>query len=335
MKYTVEIRVTISPTPRFFRAIHYMAASLRAIGGLLTDHEIVVSVGGNSRRENLYRSQAWSNRYPILWRWVDPVAYAAMGYRATNHDRAWHMSRSRFVMIADADVIFLRDFSELLSSIETSPAVCGVMAHVSPFLQTPTLVDPSAAAADSPASVYWRLLAQRFGITNLPLKYQYTGWKVMFEREGHQFGPAYFNGGMVLGPTDLMEEMLASYPAAEGAVDSVMDSYFRPQLARTLAIYRARLPHKVLPLRYNFPNDPRFDDAYRDELPKISVLHYLRTEIVDREKDFMDAKCSARFIARTDLRGTNELLRRRIAELHDTVVAEEGASRSRWFAKLF
>lgn len=329
MKYTLEIRTTISPAPFFFRRIHYMAASLRAIGGRIADHEIVVSVGGNSPRENLYRSQPWSNRYPILWRWVDPAAYARLGYQATNRDRASHTSRARFVMMADADILFLRDFAELLESIETSPAICGVMAHISPFLQLPRrtahLPLPAGTSAHASVEFYWRLLAESFGIADLPLENQYSGWNFMFAEEGHQFAPAYFNGGMVIGLSEHMDELCALYPAAEDAVDRVMESYFRPQLARTLAIYKAGLPRRVLPMRYNFPNDLGFDRMYPDELPHISILHYLREDFVHRDHDFKDLKSVARLIARTDLAGSNELFRRRLAELHDAVVEEEKA----------
>jgi hypothetical protein len=324
MKYELEIRTTISPTPYFFRRIHYLAASLRTLRNP-ADHEIIVSVGGNAPRENLYRSQPWSNRYPILWRWVDPIAYTSRGYEATNCDRIWHMSRARFVMICDADVIFLRDFTELLNDMESSPAICGVMAHFPPFMPSPPLrgVGTERVSADAPASVYWQLLAQSFGIDNLALDYQYSGWGFLFTCAQHQFAPAYFNGGMVIGPSDLMEKMFAFYPAAAEAVEQVMATYFLPQLARTLAIYRTGIPRKALPVRYNFPNDPLYDENYPDELSQVSVLHYLRKEIIDKDTDFANPESCARLIARSDLRGSNELLRARLAELHDEVAGEE------------
>jgi hypothetical protein len=333
VKCTLEVRTTISPTPYFFRRIHYMAASLRAIGSRLANHELVVSVGGSSPRENLYRSQPWSNRYPILWRWVRPEAYARAGYRATNDDRAWHMSRADFVMIADADVLFMRDFTELLESIEDSPAICGVMAHISPFISMPPISPPwvEHVATDARPDVLWRLLGDSFGLHELPLEHEYSGWQCMFTTEGHQFAPAYFNGGMIVGPGDLMDRLFSLYPAAEAAVDSVMETGYRPQLARTLAIYKAGLPRRVLPVRYNFPNDPGFDAKYADELSNIYILHYQRTDVVHRDTDFETAESTARLVARSDLRGSNELLRRRLTALHATVVEEEmsaGATRS-------
>ena len=120
MKYLLELRTTISPTPSFFRRIHFLAASLRDLGGALADHEIVVSVGGG-QPENYYRTQPWSNRYPLIWRPVDPEAYARLGYRAINRDRAAHLARGTFVMVVDADVIFLNDFSPLIDDLRADP----------------------------------------------------------------------------------------------------------------------------------------------------------------------------------------------------------------------
>jgi hypothetical protein len=126
-----------------------------------------------------------------------------------------------------------------------------------------------------------------------------------------------------------MGAMTERYEDAESAVDAVMETYFRPQLARTLAIYKENLPRRALPVRYNFPNDPRFDSAYPQELPQIAALHYLRQAVVHRDRDFEDAPAVARLVARTDLTGTNELLRRRVAALYQRVIEEEGAPAQR------
>jgi hypothetical protein len=328
MTCLLEVRVTISPTPFFFRRIHFMAASLAVLGGALASHEIVVSVGGGDGLENYYRSQPWSNAYPITWRQVPPASYLQLGYRATNRDRAAHMARGELVMLADADVIFLRDFAPLLDEIIRAPAICGVMAHVSPFRVAPPLM-PSYAGRDVGVSSadYWALLGHHFDVPNLTLQHELSGWHVMCGNPLHRFAPAYYNGGMVLGPSDLMEQMLAQYGQAETAVAEVMETYFLPQIARTLAIYKGNLPRRTLPLRYNFPNDPAFDLAYPQELADIAVLHYLRKDVVHRDEDFADPASVARLMARTDLSGSNEVLRRRISELCSMVWAGEQLGR--------
>lgn len=325
MKHKIEFRTTISPTPYFFRRVHFLAASLRALGGEIADHEIVVSVGGGEAGDNYYRSQPWSCKYPIVWRHVSLESYARLGYRATNLDRSAHMSRADYVMMVDADVIFLRDFSDLLAELERTPAICGVMAHASPFLRPPVMVGIFAERIrdnDSP-DVYWDLLAEHFGIAPMKMEYEYSGWGIMSRDPMHRFAPAYFNGGMVLGNSELMDRMCELYPDAEGAINEVMETYFCPQLARTLACHKAGIACRSLPLRYNFPNDPGFDAAFPEEAANISILHYLRHDIVHRDRDFSDVAGVERLVARTDLSGSNEDLRRKVAELREIVLEEE------------
>jgi hypothetical protein len=312
----LEIRTTISPTPAFFRRVHFLAASARDVLGSDVPYEIVVSVGGLERRDNLYRAQEWSNHHPLIWRGVNPATFATHGYRATSADRYAHMARADLVMLVDADVIFLRGITDLLEAVEASPAICGIMAHVSPFLSHRER-DPHA---------WWQELAARSGIRDLPLEFEHSGWLAMFEDDSYRHAPAYYNGGMILGTVDLMEQMFEQIPAGEHAVDMVLETYFRPQLARTLAIYRATLPNRVVGMRYNFPNDERFERRYPEEFTDMRILHYLRTDFVDRDRDFSNAETVSRLIARTDLSGSNEILRRRLAELND-VVQDESAGK--------
>jgi hypothetical protein len=53
------------------------------------------------------------------------------------------------------------------------------------------------------------------------------------------------------------------------------------------------------------------------------VFHYLRKEIIDRDTDFASPESCPRQIALSDLLGSNELLRARLAELYDEVVEGE------------
>ena len=132
---------------------------------------------------------------------------------------------------------------------------------------------------------------------------------------------------MVLGPADLMDEMCRLFPAAEEAIGRVVEPrFFLPQAARTLAIYKARLPHRGLPVRYNFPNDPEFDARYPEELRSLRVLHYLRTSIVHRDRDFSTGEHLMRLLGRSDLTGSNRALQRCLADLQARVSAEERAA---------
>ena len=155
----LEIRVPISPTPYFFRRIHFMAASLRNIGGALADHEFVVCVGGDEEPGDLYERFPWSKNYPLTWRWVDREEFRRDNYWATSHEIFRQKSRGRYVMCADADVVFVRDFSDLLADLDRSPAVAGVIAHVSPFMK------PLPPFADMLPAEAWQQPCAGYGIS--------------------------------------------------------------------------------------------------------------------------------------------------------------------------
>ncbi|HUF47056.1 MAG TPA: hypothetical protein VMM93_04510, partial [Vicinamibacterales bacterium] len=64
----------------------------------------------------------------------------------------------------------------------------------------------------------------------------------------------------------------------------------------TLAIAAAGAPTLALPMRFNFPNDPRAEQMYPDELVNVVVFHYLRTTNFDRHRIFVSADEYHRFL---------------------------------------
>ena len=52
-------------------------------------------------------------------------------------------------------------------------------------------------------------------------------------------------------------------------------------------------------------------------------MHYLRCEVVHREKNFTDQGEVAALVGRADLRGSNEVLRRCMEELYPVIKREE------------
>jgi hypothetical protein len=309
----LEIRVPISPTPDFFRRIHFMAASLRRLGGVAAETEIVVFVGGDEEARDLHDAFPWSREYPIIWRWADREVFRRDSYWETSREVFRHRTRARHVMCVDADVIFVRDFSDFLSSLDRDPAVAAVIAHASPFHEgVPT--------------EKWRQLTDAYGVAPLNFNYEHTGWGFMGRHPDFRFTPAYFNFGMVVAPAEMMNKISANIADADRIVTENVETFFRFQIALTLVIQKHQLATRALPLRYNFPNDPRFDLKYPEELRDVRVLHYLRCEIIDREKDFKSLDQVAGLVQRRDLRGSNEVLRKCIGKLFE-IVREEEAKR--------
>jgi hypothetical protein len=312
----LEIRVPITSTPHFFRRIHFMAASLRRLGGTLADHELVVCVGGDEEPRDLYRDLPWSKNYPLTWRWTNRDRFRRDSYWETSREIFRQPTRGRHVMCADADVIFVRDFSDLLDDLDHSPAVAGVIAHAPPFGQTPPME-------------MWEKLFKDYGITTPPSTHEHTGWGFMVNAPEHRYTPVYFNFGMVLAPAEIMQPISAEIAMADDFVNRSLTTFFRFQIALTLTIEKNRLPTRALRLRYNFPNDPGFDQKYPEDLHDLRILHYLRCEIVHRENDFHDLAHVAALIQRRDLRGSNEVFRRCLEELYPAVAEEERVNAKR------
>jgi hypothetical protein len=306
MSYGLEVRVPISPTPDYFRRIHFMAAALRRMEDEIGAHLLVICVGGNTEPFDLHAAQPWSRNYPIIWHWADREKFRRESYWETSRDVFRQPVRARVVMFADADVLFVRPFAELLSELVDARAVAGVIAHAPPVR--------------SASSELWSNLARSYGVPALVAVHEYTGWNFMTKE---RFAPAYFNFGMVLTSASAMDTLGAEIIAADHFVSANLDTFFRHQIALTLAMQKVGLTSRALPLRDNFPNDPRFDKNYPDELARVRVLHYLRCDVVHRENDFRTLAAVKRLIARTDLTGSNELLRKTLAELYPAVAAGE------------
>ena len=306
MSVGLEVRVPISPTPDFFRRIHFMAASLRALEPQIGSHLLVICVGGDVEPHDLYQAQPWSKNYPIIWHWADREKFRRDSFWETSREIFRQPIRGRIVICADADVLFIADFSDLLRDLEKEPAVAGVIAHAPPFR-----IDQFADT--------WRQLSAGYRTPPPLFDYEHTGWGFMVRQEALRLTPPYFNFGMVAAPAAMMQIISGEIERADDFVNAKLDTFFRFQIALTLTIQKHGLPVRALPLRDNFPNDPRFDPQYPEELRNVRILHYLRCEIIHRETDFASLDRVAALIARPDLTGSNEILRRHLAKLYPLV----------------
>ena len=125
-------------------------------------------------------------------------------------------------------------------------------------------------------------------------------------------------------PSEILCRLYKPYMAAIETVRSVFDNYFVEQIGLTLAVCKESIPYHILPLRYNYPNDPGFDDAWSLELANVCLLHFLRDAVVRRDTDFTSLESMASLIERGDLRGSNEVLRSRVADLLPAMMADSG-----------
>lgn len=298
----LEVRVPISPRPYFFRQIEYLLRSILSCGGLTSDVRMVVSVGEDVAPYDIASLQPWSREH-VIWRWVDRDAFRKESYHATGADRFLVESDADMILLADADILFIAGVDDLLKALGHAPAVAGVIAHVPPWY-----VHRQAASS-------WQQLFEAMGMRMPRDRFQHTGWGILFSDPSWRFSPAYFNLGAVFVPGSLMPGLARSFfvhlkKAAEGGV-----GYFKSQLALSMAVYDLDLPRVALDVRYNFPNYPGFDLAYPGDLQDVRIIHYMRAQIVNRQRIWETPESTAELLRRTDLQGSNEVLRRRIEHL--------------------
>jgi len=127
---------------------------------------------------------------------------------------------------------------------------------------------------------------------------------------------------MIIGTGEAMNLMAPFALPALAAVRSVLDTFFFDQIAFTLMMYKARVNKKLIPIRFNFPNQVSFEHRFKKDAESISVLHYLRTDVVDRDQIFASRENIEAFIRRRNLDGSNEALRSRIEAVHDMLLGK-------------
>lgn len=318
----LEIHIAISPTAGFFNRVHYFAASLRARGGAFGSSRIVVTVGADQPPEDLSRSQAWSKRYPIEWRWLDRELFRRDSYYATAVDRFCAPFRASTVLMLDADILVHRNFEDLIEMVERGGALFGMPALGSPWYGRWHIRTNEE---------WWQALFDAAGLGPTPYVMEHTSWGIIFGQDTPRLSPPYMNFGVLAAPAELMQRLGTAIYGHMHTVDRVVDTVYRCQLALTLAIVKQQLPWKLLPVRYNFPNYNQIARAFPEELGDVRLLHYLNSENADlvREQDLHSPQSVESWLPRPFTGKLIDLVfRGSFAGIHGIVAAEAGASPS-------
>ena len=303
---TLEVHVPVSPTPTFLNMAHYLTASLRARGGRYRNAPVVLTVGGEPRDPDLSRAHPWMAANDVEVRWVDEDLFARESWFATACERFRHDFTADIVLALDADTLIAGPLDELVEEAHRRGALCGVVAHVPPVSRREQ----------------WQEAYRACGLGELQTPCRHTGWGYMFQDESLRDCPPYFNLGVLAAPAPVMQTIGGGVYELMSAVDGVLRTSYRVQMAVSLAVTRFGLPFHCLPFRWNFVNDPLLEALHAAELDDVRIIHLLRRHQVHKDELYASLDNVEAMLERSDLRVINALARDLLAELHPQVKAE-------------
>ena len=297
----LDFIIPASPIPAFFSQIAMFRRSLDRLGGFYRDARLV-AVFGDSIRTPL----------PVAWRphferidvaWADPAEFARSSYRAQGAYRFEVMRPDADIAIlCDADTIMMRPFGREVLDIAGTDAIGGVIAH-SHF---PWPGRSKDTAAD------WNAISTAVTGAGIPTPYHYV-----LPKAGEPGAcPFYINFGFMAGRPGALLAMNAVFEELRPKVMEQVQNYFDAQVTFALAVHRGGIPVVVLPMRYNFPNEPVADQRYPLERDAICLLHYQRRALYDRHLIFSSRTHFDAFLA-MELEGGSRDFQRLVHDLTD------------------
>jgi hypothetical protein len=249
----------------------------------------------------------------LLRRWLPylhRVELARVSASLNARDEMWAQSdalmrmapRDADVLLAlDADTLPVHAFEEVLDRVMATDEIAGVMAH--------TCFPPARSPLQD-----WLDVSR--GIVTEPLSFEHFYSLVSPEREiEHRAAPFYVNGGVVFFSQKAFTAFARpSLDIRAQLMERMEFQDFTSQVAFTLTIAQERLRTWELPMRYNFPNDPRAELLQAAELDHIVIHHYQHRGHFDRHRILASEEEYARFLAQP-LSGVNLRFQQAVHEL--------------------
>ena len=317
----LEIRIPISPNEKSLRMLRYLLESIQEFGGPIgRSAHCVVSVGADEPPRDLWREVESMAHLSLDFQWVNRELFRRRSYNATGLHRFGVESDADVVALMDVDTFVAGDFDRIIMQAHREQRFLGFIAHISPF-DVPEL-------RHIPSHRWWNWIFQDAGLPRPRLEYEHTGWGLMTKDVRHRRCPAYFNYGFVLAPRAFTERMAESYEAELDAVDRVVESWAKAQIACSLALARQGISCATLPIKYNFPlhvpaeairalnPDPDGEDT--DDA--VRIFHYLGDGDVNREH-FATRETVEQVLKKNQISPTAHMLRRKLQIVHDRIMA--------------
>jgi hypothetical protein len=300
----VAILVAASPTDAFYSQVAALTRRLQALTWTRWRFSVHLYLGGDRDGDPYPAWRPYLRDVEITW--ASETRFALDGDWAQSDDAFRFAPRDADLLVAmDADTFPIADLEPLFDRVLDAGAVAGAIAHY------PTALDDVERDTPRPGGslrATWTRLAE--GLVTVPLEFAHAHTLVDPDcAPEERLAPFYLNFGVVLFPRAVFDAVAPRYLAFRPRVMERMRAPdFSGQVALTLAIADAGVPTWALPMRYNFPNDPRAERLYPGELERAAIIHYLRTASFDRHEIFTQPDAYASFLA-LPLSGSNLVFR--------------------------
>ncbi len=300
-EYKIEFLICGSPNDAFYSQAAIFRYFLDSFGGIYRAARLVLCLDSNERDPLPKRWRPYFKKIEIhTAKPENPIFHHSgrsidfdgrvLSYSLINSD-------ADLSIICDADTLLVRPFPEtLLDDLIHNPAIGAVIAHYPPGIH---LTDERGKNYSHLSNEqFWEALSASVIGRPVTCENTYTLESISIRC------PFYINNGFIAGKPYLMKRLYDELFIVQPKVREFFENWFYGQIAVAMAVESAGLPTRVLPMRYNFPNDPIADAKYPGELDNVIVIHYLRTNHFDRHQIFASADNFYKFLS-LDLTGSN------------------------------
>lgn len=302
---TVEIHIPASPTRSFANMLFFLVHSLAGQAVFPGPWQVVVTLGRDGDLTPDSPEFAWARAFPVRFRQADAEVWAACEaealrrkspgfiYNATILAQFAQPFDADIVLFMDADTVVVRPFDDLI----------GQVARTGRFAAKPAWQPPPVDLA---------LILAAAGLGDAPQTMPYSGYGWSFTSP--RFGPPYYNGGFVVCPQGIANEMHRDLGRDFAFVSTHYPGHYIWQIAHCLTLVRNATPCLDLDERYNMgigPASPSIlpgaEGAALDALGQAQfddtrVIHYCTPgTLFKRNATMADPRLLAAFLAATGL----------------------------------
>jgi len=281
-----------TPNDAFCSQIAFFRLCLDKLGETYKNARLVAAFGDHSEEKIPKKWLPYFKNIQVEWSYnklSTNICHSAQHYHRFELIRP----DADMAVLVDADTMLFRPFPELIQQCLDKPALFGVIAH-----------------QRVPIEKDWHEISKKVLGRSIQINHSYT----LKPRKPEHESPFYINYGFLAGPPHLLQQ---AYKQDILLVDKTCEQvgpFFCAQVSLAFAIDELKLPHKALPMRYNYPNDKIADSIHAKETNKIILFHYLRTNRYDRHKIFSSQVEFENFI-HLNLEGSDRLFQQHVASI--------------------